>query len=154
MNDFVKIFFEVNNEFASTESCWAIPLKKLFKTYYKVNNFLFFRKGVAFDDIVKARRDQEYNGHLVFTGIKERSGNSLLQLKCREEERAQEIRKILSTKGCDSELGYPLFGFAYVALNIPKDIDIKPIFEWLHANAVEYVEAYISDHHRLQKNDA
>lgn len=130
---FVHIVFPLKkdeNDYppARSERLWA---KKVDDNLFEIDNTPFFVTGLACGDKVST---EEKDGVLYYQDTKEYSGNSTLRVVAHElegretEELIKELREELEKLGCDTELSHiPNL----IAVNVPKDISLKKIINYL-----------------------
>jgi hypothetical protein len=102
------------------EGVWA---ERLADGTFKIDNVPFHTYEAACDDIVSA---EERDGRLFFTALIQPSGNTLLRVIAYNPSTVPEIRTALIALGCQTEATGSL-----VAVNVPKEVDYVPVFEFL-----------------------
>lgn len=105
------------------EGVWAEPLAD---GTFRVDNIPFHTYEAAFGDIVSA---VEQDGRLMFQNLIKPSGNSLLRVIALRPEVVPELCAGLSKLGCEVERTGNTGSL--VAVNVPKEIDYSPVFEFL-----------------------
>ncbi len=137
-----KVLFvqKKDNSELETESLWCIKDGD----FYMVDNIPFIAKRIALGDIIKAEYDEDEKAYY-FDDFVAISGNSTIRLYFDNIDIIEGVRKELESFGCESEA---FLGRKIVAVNIPKDVNYKPIKDYLekgeHENKWEYEEACLS----------
>ncbi|MCS4295492.1 hypothetical protein M2375_003735 [Comamonas sp. BIGb0152] len=97
-----KILFnygDAESDELSLESIWVIPVDRGFK----IDNIPFYVRGIALNDIVSAKNDED--GVLNYVSIIQASGHSTIRLWFSENHKKDILlmRNILRVRGCESE---------------------------------------------------
>jgi len=107
---------------------------------YRMENCPFYFYGVAAGDIVGAEYSEEEE-RLVFTNVIEKSGNKLVRVifenPSDQEGPEKEHLENLVKMGCSYEGANP----KYICIDIPKDIDLFTICEYLTENEIQWEHA-------------
>jgi hypothetical protein len=144
----VKILFRFYSNVLdewTVETLWAEVVDEE-KGLYKLDNIPFYA-AVACNDIVFAEFD-EAEQQLTYRETVEYSGNSTIQAIVMDEETdINEIRDMFNTLSVESEK----LGDKYFVINVPADIDYKPIKEKLKElqkkEILDYAEPCLSENH-------
>jgi hypothetical protein len=120
-----KVLFiqKVNEEEFETESLWCNKSGDNFI----VDNIPFIAKRIALGDVIKAEYDADDKAYY-FEDFVAVSGNSTLRIYFEDESLIGEIRSQLGNLGCESEA---FLERKVVAVNVPKEVEYKPIKEYL-----------------------
>lgn len=105
------------------ESLWCTKIGD----NYVVDNIPFIAKRISFGDTITAEYDENEDVYY-FDDFVRVSGNSTIRLYFSEDKLIEKVRKDLSTWGIESEV---FLLRKIVALNVPKEVDYKPIKEYL-----------------------
>ena len=128
------------------ETLWAEAIDE-FKGLYRINNIPIYGPLLASDDIVFAEYDPG-EGMLTYRETIEPSGNSIVLVVLMDDTTDVEvIRNEFKSLGCESEGT----GKRYFTMEIPFDLDYKPIRQVLKAyslnGVLEYSEPCLSEKH-------
>ncbi len=139
----IKIRFETKrprSEEINVEYLWAIPNND---GSYTIDNIPFETVGVSLDDKVLV---DKINGEVVFSSIKDYSGNRTIQIIINDEKKTDDVVTFLKKLNCEFEKD----SFGMLAVNIPKNVDYSKIVEFLEnqKDAMDYQESSISDKDR------
>ncbi len=121
-----KILFvqQVNNNEFETESLWC---KEKNDNTYVVDNIPFIAKRISLGDTIKAEYDKDEKA-FYFDDFVSVSGNTTVRLYFEIENWIEEAREKLKDFGCDTEV---FLSRKILAVNVPHDVDYKPIKEYL-----------------------
>lgn len=152
--DYVKILFRFYSNLLDknmVETVWAKVVDEE-KGFYQIENIPFYIPNIASDDIVHAKFD-EAEGHLVFEGTVEYSGNSLIRVfLMKGENEINSLRDIFRKMDCTSER----VGDNYFVMEIPKKVNYQLVKTRLQDLAnegiIDYAETVLLDEH--SENDA
>ena len=122
---------------AYVETPWVIDLGN---GRYRMENCPFYFYGVAAGDIVGAEYSEE-EGRLAFTKVLEKSGNKLVRVVFENpaDEKGPEKENLnkLVEMGCSYEGANP----KYICIDIPKDVDLFEVCNYLTENAIQWEHA-------------
>jgi len=131
------VYYNLEDEL-ETENVWADKEGQ----YYRIKNIPFFAPNIAYDDLISVEDDE---GELFYDDIIEESGNSTVQVIIFDEKNIESVTTDLNNLKCGWE-GSHLKG--YIAVNIPKIIDYKPVKDYLsdkaEAGVLDYKEACLA----------
>ncbi|GAB4092005.1 DUF4265 domain-containing protein [Flaviaesturariibacter terrae] len=128
------------------ETMWAIPVDEA-AGLYRLDSIPFYGPPIATDDIFFAEYVEEEQ-MLTFREVRERSGNSIVQVVL-----MQEPFDTAPLRGELMELGCPSEGLndRYFVLEVPADVDYSPVKKRLEeleaAGTIEYAEPVLSERH-------
>lgn len=124
-NNHQKIFFvqKIDEGEFETESLWCVKEG----AHYVVDNIPFVAKRVSLGDTIKAEYDEDEKAYY-FDDFVAVSGNTTVRLYFEDASLIESVRKELAGLGCESEV---LPQKKIVAINVPKDIEYKPIKNYL-----------------------
>ena len=132
-----KVFFVQNagNGQYETESIWCDKVGDDFV----VDNIPFIARNISLGDTVKAEYDKE-DGVYYFEDFEAESGNTTLRIRFEDVGEIENIRQLLNDNyGCETEV---LLQRKLVAVNVPKDIQYRPIKDFLDNGEKEGKWAY------------
>ncbi len=127
------------------ETLWATPVGK---DLFKIDNSPFYAYGVSWGDTVEAPWSDE-NGFPVFLRVVEKSGSKtvrvILDPPAENNNESQQVLDQVIALGCSYEGATR----SYIAIDIPKEVDLSKIVkflterqvQWEHANP-KYEELY------------
>ena len=119
------------------ETPWAKPLGN---DLYQLDNSPFYAYGVSWQDIVEAKKT-ESDGFPIFTKIVEKSGNQTVRIifdpPVEAGNESENILDELVGFGCSYEGANP----SYIVLDIPKEVDLWKIREYLIDKGVQWEHA-------------
>lgn len=120
-----KVFFvqKTDDGEFETESLWCTKVGD----NYIVDNIPFIAKRISLGDTIKAEYD-ENEKVFYFDDYIEVSGNSTIRIYFEDGSIIQEVRRQLEKLGCESEA---FLSRKIIAVNIPKEVDYKPVKEYL-----------------------
>lgn len=139
-----KVYFklEIDNDGyppVSEESIWA---KEISGNLCEIDNIPFYAKGISYKDIICVERGENNN---YYKSLYKSSGNSTIRIIFFNSKKIDCIINKLEKSGCTWEQGETKDFFS---INIPIDIDEKPILEILKNgllyNDLDYEESNIS----------
>ena len=132
MSNHTKVFFvqDIGNDEMETESLWCIPDGG----YYIIDNIPIIAKRISLGDTIRAEYDIEDRAYY-FDDFLAVSGNTTVRIFLEEVGLIESIRKELDHFGCESEV---LTQRKIVAVNIPKEINYKPIKDYLDRGEQEH----------------
>jgi hypothetical protein len=125
MEDKIKVLFVqkiAESEF-ETESIWCTKEGES----YIVDNIPFIAKRIALGDTIKVEYDEDENAYY-FDDFLNTSGNSTIRLYFTDATLIKPTREELKKIGCESEA---FLARNIVAVNIPREVDYRPIKEYL-----------------------
>ena len=94
---------------------------------FVVDNIPFVAKGISSGDIISAEYDTDDEMYY-FEDIIKTSGNSTVRIMFYDDKDIEPTREWLNKNNCESE-GFPKRSM--IAVNIPKEVDYKPIKTFL-----------------------
>ena len=149
-DNYVKIhyhFYSDTLEQDTVEKMWAIIVDRE-KGLYKLDSIPFYAKSLAIGDILQAQYDESEQA-FVLEDIVEFSGHSTVQVVVMNAAvPTEDIRTIFHNLGCSTEKQID----RYFAIDIPVDLDYKPIKQKLKElqdhGTIDYGEACLSDQHK------
>jgi hypothetical protein len=115
------------------ETLWATPCGP---NQYRLENSPFFAYGVSWEDVVLAEPEAD-DSIPFFIRVVEKSGNRTIRLRVPEHVTAKSSRRIFdeiealgcSYEGCEPQL---------VSVNLPPDVDLHVVVEWLQESDLEW----------------
>ncbi len=120
MDNQIKVLFvQQSNDSYETESLWCTRKGG----NYLIDNIPFIAKRIALRDTIKVEFDTDENVYY-FDDFVEVSGNSTIRVYVNSESSIEDIRKVLSDLGCESEV---FLGRRIIAINVPYNIDYTPV---------------------------
>jgi hypothetical protein len=124
-NNDQKVFFvqDIGEGKYITESLWCDKVGD----YFVIDNIPFIAKNISLGDTIKAEYDNE-DKVFYFDDFVAESGNTTLRLYFNDISLIEIVRKQLNDYHCESEV---LLQRKIVAVNVPKEIEYKPIKEFL-----------------------
>jgi hypothetical protein len=131
-----KVFFvqKIGEDEFETESLWCTKAGD----NYIIDNIPFIAKRISLGDTIKAEYDEDDKAYY-FDDFVAVSGNSTIRIYFDDENIIEEIREYLKELNCESEA---FLSRKLVAVNIPKQIDYKPIKEYLEKGEVNRLWTY------------
>lgn len=107
--------------------------------YYRIKNIPFYAPNIAYDDLISVEVD---DNELFFEDLIQESGNSTIQLIFFEDEFEKKILNDIIELNCSWEgSNNP----RYFSINVPKDVNYKPVKEmlekWLEKKVLDYKES-------------
>ncbi|WP_091147159.1 DUF4265 domain-containing protein [Flavobacterium caeni] len=128
------------------ETLWATVIDAE-RGYYKIENVPFYVK-TAFENIIFAEFDTDEN-QLVYKSTVTSSGNSTIQVVILKKEIGIEtVRKIIESKGCESEK----LNDSFFVIDVPSDANYtsiqKKLDQLTQQGIIDYAELYLSENHR------
>lgn len=142
MSDYKKVLFvqSMGEDEYEIESLWCTQDGD----NYVIDNIPFVAKNISSGDVIKVEYVEEENAYY-FEEIVEPSGNSTIRVLVDDVELITSIRESLSSLGCESEA---FLSRKLIAVNVPKDIDYRPIRTFLDKgeqdNKWEYQESCLA----------
>lgn len=131
------------------ETMWAKTINSE-KGFYKLSNIPFYAP-VSCDDIVFAEYDKDEKC-LTYKKTIEHSGNSTIQVVVNKDFAVNDLRKIFTAFGCESEK----FNDGFFVIEIPDKVDYIPIRQKLsnleEENIIYYSEPNLSNNHFMNNN--
>ena len=139
-----RFFSNVLEEW-TVETLWAETVDAE-KGLYKLANIPFYAS-VSCDDIVFAEYD-DYEEMLTYRKTIEHSGNSTIQVIVMDKSIVtNDLRNVFNSLGCESEK----FSESYFVIEVPKNLDYKPIREKLMEleaqEKIGYAEPNLAENH-------
>lgn len=134
-----KVLFRVVSEDGSVdvETLWAFDLGD---DTYRLDNSPFYAYSVSWEDIVLAPYSEEEQ-FPTFDRVIKKSGNRTIRVifdtPVEEGNRSDRILQDLVERGCSYEGASP----TYLAVNIPKDVELDKIRSYLIESEVEWEHA-------------
>lgn len=139
----IRIFFRLEKEDSGyppddVETLWAKPISN---NLFQVDNIPFFIKGISDGDVVSVMPEA---GEKWFKSLEEASGHSTLRIMFYDESQVPEVRQVLSSLGCDSEISHIP---SLIAVDVPPSVKLEEVLTFLEqgekAEQWEYQEAAI-----------
>lgn len=134
-----KVLFRVPCDDGTTdvETLWAHDLGS---DRYRLANSPFYAYGVSWQDIVHAPFDPQ-EGFRTFQSVVEKSGNRTIRIvfddASVESGKAKSVLDGVSALGCDYEGATK----TYLSINIPPDIDLDAVVDFLIRESAEWEHA-------------
>lgn len=138
--DLVKVRFVVEDDESDpyVETLWAKPIGQ---DLYQLDNSPFYAYGVSWQDVVEAKLETVEDAIPSFTSIVRKSGNKTVRIcfenRADESSEAKGILDSLVKMGCSYEGANP----SYIAVNIPPDVDLADVRNYLTQAAVQWEHA-------------
>ena len=125
MSELQKILFvqKMDDNKYETESLWCQKDGE----YYVVDNIPFVAKRISLGDTIKAEYDEDEKA-FYFDDFVKVSGNTTVRLYFKNENIIEGVRKRLNELGCEGEI---FLARKVLAVNVPSNIDYKPIKKFL-----------------------
>ena len=136
MNDKFKVLFvqKVDNDEFETESLWCIRKGD----NYIIDNIPFVAKRVSLGDTIKVKYDPDEKAYY-FDDFVSVSGNTTVRVYFYDEKIIEDTRDVLNGLGCELEA---FMARNILAINVPENIDYKPIKKYLDQGEVEGMWQY------------
>ena len=119
------------------ETPWVTPLGN---NRYRLENSPFYAYNVSWEDIIEAVKE-DTDGFPVFTKVLEKSGNRTVRVifdpPVEEGNESQKVLNGLVELGCS----YEGANRSYVVINIPKNIELMEIRDYLISKEVQWEHA-------------
>jgi hypothetical protein len=131
-----KVLFRVLDEdgSAEVETLWAHDLGR---DRYRLANCPFYAYGVSWQDVVHAPFDPQ-EGFPTFQRVLEKSGNRTIRIvfddASVESGKSESLLDGIMALGCDYEGATK----TYLSLNIPPDVDLNAVVEFLIRESAEW----------------
>lgn len=133
----IEIRVEDDEGNIDVETPWVTPVGH---DRYRLENSPFYAYNVSWEDIVEGKIE-DAEGFPVFTKVLEMSGNRTVRVifnpPIKEGNRSQDILNGLTDLGCS----YEGANRSYIVINIPKDIDLMKIRDYLLSKDVQWEHA-------------
>jgi hypothetical protein len=128
---------ELRDNFNNVETLWATPLGN---NRYRLENSPFFAYSVSWLDVIEARQPST-GGFPVLKRVLEKSGHRTIRIIFKppvdKSRKSKSVLKKLEEMGCSYEGANP----AFIAVNIPAEVDLSTICDYLTSTDLEWEHA-------------